>query len=403
MKDAEIDEGQGTRLLFTDWSGDASGSNLTSNPILMNSPKTVAAEWKTQFSLTINSDPADLGNFQGAGWYDSGSESTFSAPPNVQANEDSRLRFGSWSGDYVGSSSTGSILMDRPKVVTAHYLAQYLVSVTYEPQTILTNYNVTSAGWYDIDSFVQLGPAPTTVSVSSVERLRFTGWIDNGMSTQNVSIGIHVDKPHKVILAYSTQYYVDVQTSHGSVSGSGWYDKGSNAKMTAAPDNSWPVAYAFSGWSVDPPSGNLIRTDGSWSLLVDRPYTVQANWTVDYLPLIEIAGAASAVVVLLALAVVLVHRRRLRAKGLQSRKRRICKVCNNIIPEEALFCQKCGASPDSQPTQEPTIAPVEQKVYDYIIKHEGVISMSKAASDLGLTLDQLKEITDRLKKEGRLA
>lgn len=403
MKDAEIDEGQGTRLLFTGWSGDVSGSNLTSNSILMNSPKTATAEWKPQFSLTINSDPPDLGNFQGAGWYDSGSQATISAPPNAQAKEDSRLRFGSWSGDYTGSSSTGSILMDRPKVVTAHYLAQYLVSVTYEPQTILTNYNVTSAGWYDVDSFVQLGPAPTTVSVSSVERLRFTSWIDNGMSTQNVSIGVHVDKPHKVILAYATQYYVDVQTSHGSVSGSGWYDKGSNAKITEAPDNSWPIPYTFSGWSVDPPSGNLIRTDDSWSLIVDRPYTVQASWTVDYLPLIEIAAAASAAVVLLALAVVFVQRRRVRIKGPQSRKRRICKVCNNIIPEGALFCQKCGASPDVQPTQEPTIAPVEQKVYDYIIKHEGVISMSKAASDLGLTIDRLKEITEKLKKEGRLA
>jgi hypothetical protein len=206
-----------------------------------------------------------------------------------------------------------------------------------------------------------------------------------------------------VILAYATQYYVDVQTSPGSVSGSGWYDKGSNAKITEAPDNSWPIAYAFSGWSVDPPSGKLIRTDDSWSLVVDRPYTVQASWTVDYLPLIEIAAATSVAVVLLVLAVVLVQRRRLRTKGLQSRKRRICMVCNNIIPEGALFCQKCGASPDVQPTQEPTIAPVEQKVYDYIIKHEGVISVSKAASDLGLTVDQLKEITERLKKEGRLA
>lgn len=403
MKDAEVDEGQGTRLIFTGWSGDASGSNLTSNPILMNSPKNAIADWKTQFSLTINSDQSGVENLQGAGWYDSGTQATFSASSAVQANQDSRLRFGSWSGDYSGSSSTGSIVMDRPKVVTAHYVAQYLVSIAYHPQTILSNYNVTSSGWYDADSFVQLGPAPTLISVSSVERLRFTNWIDNGLSIQNVSISVLVDKPHKVVLTYVTQYYVDVQTSHGSVSGSGWYDKGSTAKIAETSDNSWPIAYSFTGWSPNPQSGKLMKTDDSWSLVVDGPYTVQATWTVDYLPLIEIAGAASAGVVLLVASVVLVHRRRLSGKGPQSRKGRICMTCGNIIPEGVSICQKCGASLDLQPTQEPVLPPIEQKVYDYIVKKEGVISMSKAASDLGLSLDQLKEITEKLKKEGRLA
>ena len=402
MKDAEVNESQDTRFIFTGWNGDVSGSNLTSNSILMNSPKNAVAEWKTQFSLTINSDPPDVENFQGAGWYDSGAQATFSSPQNVQANGDSRLRFGSWSGDYTGSLSTGSVVMDRPKVVTVHYVAQYLVSITYDPQTILSNYNVTSAGWYDANSFVQLGPAPTTLTVSSVERLRFSNWIDNGISTQNVSIGVLADKPHKIVLTYITQFYVDVQTTHGAVSGSGWYDKGSTSKLGEIPDNNWPMAYTFSGWSIDPASGDLTKTDDSWSLVVDRPYTVQANWTVDYQPFIEIAAAASAIVAFLAAAVFLIHRRR-RGRNLQSRKRRVCKTCGNLVPTGALFCQKCGTSPDAQPTQEPIVNPIEQKVYDYIVKHEGVISMSKAATDLDLSVDQLKIITEKLKKEGRLA
>ena len=46
---------------------------------------------------------------------------------------------------------------------------------------------------------------------------------------------------------------------------------------------------------------------------------------------------------------------------------------------------------------------LEDRVYEYIIKHEGVISLSKAASDLNLTVDRLKEITEKLKGEGRLS
>jgi predicted transcriptional regulator of viral defense system len=45
---------------------------------------------------------------------------------------------------------------------------------------------------------------------------------------------------------------------------------------------------------------------------------------------------------------------------------------------------------------------LDDKVYDYIVKHEGVISTSKASSDLGLSVNELKEITERLKKKGLL-
>lgn len=46
---------------------------------------------------------------------------------------------------------------------------------------------------------------------------------------------------------------------------------------------------------------------------------------------------------------------------------------------------------------------VEDRVYDYIIQHEGIISLSKAASYLGITVEQVKESAEKLKTEGRLA
>ena len=406
LKDSEVDEGQGTRLIFTGWSGDASGSNLTAN-IFMDSAKVAIASWRTQFLLTINSDPPSVENFQGGGWYDSSAQATFSAPTAIQSNEDSRLSFGAWTGDYSGSSSTGTVVMDRPKVVTAHYVAQYLVKVEYEPQSITSNYNETRAGWYDAGSSVQLGPAPTLIMISSMERLKFVDWVDNGLSSQNVSISILIDKPHRIVLTYITQYYVDVQSSHGSVSGSGWYDKGSIAKVTETPESSWPISYTFSGWNLNPQSGKLTKNDDSWSLIVDQPYTIQAVWGFDFLPIIAIVGGGSAGIAALAASVVLARRRR-RLRGRVARKpptpltSRICRTCGNNLPAGAVFCQKCGAatSTESQPAAIPTL---EDKVYDYIIKHEGVISLSKASNDLGLTVDKLKEITEKLKDEGRLS
>lgn len=70
VKDQEVDEGQGTRYLFTAWSGGASGTGLTSNDISMTEPKVAVANWKTQFYLAVESDPPNVTNLQGSGWND---------------------------------------------------------------------------------------------------------------------------------------------------------------------------------------------------------------------------------------------------------------------------------------------------------------------------------------------
>lgn len=396
LANGQVDEGQGTRLAFTGWSGDASGRNLTSDNIIIDSPKTALAVWKTQFLLTINSDPPAASEFQG-GWYDSGAQATFSVPTVTQVKDDSRLRFSAWTGDYSGQSPRGSIMMDRPRVVTAHFIAQYLLTVQYDPQSIASHYNETHAGWYDSGSAVQLGPAPTLIDISSVERLRFTNWVDNGQSIDNFLFSVTVNRAHKISLIYATQYYVDVTTSHGSVGGSGWYDSGANAKITEVEDNSWLVSYNFAGWNVNPP-GKLTRSDDSWSLIVDRPYTVQAVWNVNYLPLIALFGGGSLAAAILAASVLLVKKRHASPTE-KSEGGQICRVCGGSMPEGAVYCLKCGTSLVASPSE----ASLEEKVYDYVIKHEGVISLSKAASDLGMTVEQVKAVTEKLKAEGRLS
>ena len=400
LKNGEVDEGQGTRVKFTGWTGDASGLNLTSNRIVLDSPKTATALWKTQFLLTINSDPPSTGlEFQGGGWYDSGTQVTFSSPSIINAAEDSRLRFSSWTGDYSGQSPNGSVIIDRPKVVTAHLLVQYLVTVQYDPPSITSHYNETHAGWYDAGSTVQLGPVPPLVDLSSVERLKFSNWVNNGQMNANFSLRVTLDKPRKIALTYVTQYYVDVTTSHGVVSGSGWYDKGATVKITEVADASWPVPYTFAGWNLNPP-GTLVKGDGSWSLSVDRPYVVEARWGIDYLPLIALVGGGSTAIVILAVGVILVRRRRIFRGVKIVSGGQICKSCGNMIPQGGVFCQKCGTSNEMVAPSETS---VDEKVYDYIVKHEGVISLSKAASELGITIEKVKEIAERLKTDGKLS
>ena len=408
-----VNQTQGVRNIFTGWSGDATGTQTTSNTITMNTPKTAVANWKTQFLLGVESDPPNVANLTGAGWYDAGSQANFSAPPIVPATPDTRLMFNHWSGEYNGQASTGQILMDHPKVETANYMAQYLLTVAYSPVSIASSYNETHAGWFDAGSDVQLGPAPSIINLSTVERLRFVGWVENSSESPNLSYTVSMSSPRVVTLSYRTQYYVDVQSSYGSVTGAGWYDRGSTATITAPTSSgTWPIPYVLTGWAVSPSTGNLTRTGDSWSITVNGPYVVQAEWSVDYIPIIELFGGLSASIIAVVVAVAIAYRRGALTRGSRPRPQKtslgqqplggtvICGSCGNNVPKGAAICGKCGASITTvTPTQVPS---PDEKVYDYILKHEGTISLSEASAELGIPVDQLKEITDRLKKQGRL-
>jgi len=408
VQDREINESQGTRQVFTGWSGDASGTDTASNNILMTGPKIAIANWKTQFHLTVESDPPNVSSLVGSGWYDSGNQAAFSANAVVAASDNTRLKFDHWSGDYTNQSSAGHILMDRPQTVKANYLAQYLLVVQYDPASIPTKYNESHAGWYDANSNVQLGPAPSTLDLSSVERLRFIGWVDNSSSFPTPSYTVAIDQPRTITLSYKTQYYVDVRSSQGSVSGSGWYDRGSSAKIAVtAGSQTWPISYTLAGWRLDPPTGTLTKTDDSWNLTVGGPYVVEAEWSFDYFPLVTILGAGG-LAAGLAAGIVLAYRRGVFNRGGPrfsppwgappvAAAMQVCSVCGNRVPSGA-FCEKCGA-----PLEELAVSSLDDKVYDYIVKHEGVISLSAASTELGIPVDELKEIAERLKNQGRLA
>jgi hypothetical protein len=409
LKDAEVDEGQGTRQIFTGWVGDTSGTDLVSNDISMTGPKVAIANWKTQFFLTVESDPPNVSGLSGSGWYDSGNQAAFSAAAFVPATQNTRLRFDHWSGDYTSQSATGHIAMDRAKTVKAGYLAQYFLVVQYDPASISSGYNETHAGWFDANSNVQLGPAPANIDLSSVERLRFVGWVDNGSTFSSLSYAVVMDQPRTITLSYRTQYYVDVRSSQGAVSGSGWYDRGSTARITGtAGSQTWPFSYSLTGWRLDPSTGKFTKTDDSWILTVDGPYVVEAEWSLDYVLLIGLFGGGAVAIAGLAVGFVLAYRRGIFSRGgpifrppkprpMLGAAMQICGSCGNRVPKGATFCEKCGA-----PLEVPMVPSSDDRVYDYIVKHEGVISLSTASTDLGIPVEELKEITERLKKQGRL-
>ena len=412
VNDQDVPEGQGTRNIFNGWSGDASGTQLTSSPIAMNGPKVAIANWKTQFFLTVEAAPGNESGLSGSGWYVAGTQANFSATPTIPVNATTRLSLDRWSGEFNGQGSSGEVMMDRPKTVIANYMSQYLLTVQYAPSNILDSYNDTHAGWYDQNSEVHLGPAPTVINLSPVERLQFTGWTDVGSVSTNPSYTVLVNKPRNITLSYATQYYLDVRSSYGTPSGSGWYNRGAIATITGPTSfGTWPITYTLTGWTVDPPNQALTDSDSSWTIVVTGPYVVQAQWSMNYLPLILLFGGVAAIGTAATAAVIGYKRGALNGNSSRlasPQKTRpsspswsspfTCHSCGNIVRREAAFCEKCGSSINAD-----VGSTLEQRVYDYVVNHEGVISLTKASSDLGMPVEQLKRITERLKADGRLS
>lgn len=111
----------GVRYVFSQWTIDGAAVTQNGPIVTMSNPHTVLAVFKTQYELQVNSP---YGNPQGTGYYDSGSTAQFSvtSPEGVLVQQ----AFAGWTGDYTGSSTTGSIVMDQPHTVQATWITSYL-------------------------------------------------------------------------------------------------------------------------------------------------------------------------------------------------------------------------------------------------------------------------------------
>jgi hypothetical protein len=413
---------EGVRYVFVGWERDASGQGTVSDPILMNRPSEAVAQWKTQYSLRISYDP--VGVFSpSALWFDANSTAEFAAPEGTNGT-DARQVFVQWGGDYSGTDVSGSIHMDGPKSVTAKYKAQYRLSVTFDPPEIAQRLTLSNSTWYDAGQAATLGPVPQIIPESSVRRFAWFSWNVDGMTQPGTSVEIVMDRPHDVRLIYQTQYYLLVVSALGEPKGTGWYVSGQKAKFGVTYSGSeMLVKYTLAGWRLN--SSNVINTLPSTvtEVTMDRPYVIDAQWNTDYTPMwLFIFALVSAVILFVAVVVVIVKRPgsfgRLRSSlrfGLRRHKIGVpgltlhgrlvpCQKCGVDIPRTAESCHFCGAiQVPRQISAASDLEKLDNQVYDYVVKRHGEISLSQASKDLGLSVQEVKLSTERLKKKGRLA
>ncbi len=267
-----IVEGDSVRYVFFQWSGDYQGSDNPAS-ILMNSQKSITANWATQYKLTTSVIPSEGGNLSlnpDLLWYDSGTN------VGITAIAASGYRFSHWSGDASGTDSTVTLMMTEPKKVTAHFTAFIPITVTTIPESLIIF--VDGANYISPKIFDWEEGSSHTIGVSSLQsggigiRHIYDFWNDGGDSTHTITVP---DTATTYTGNFTTQFKITTSVLP-SVGGSitlnpnlSWYDNGTSVEITAITASN----YKFSHWS-----GDVSGIDSIISLVIDTPKKVIANF-----------------------------------------------------------------------------------------------------------------------------
>jgi uncharacterized repeat protein (TIGR02543 family) len=308
-----VSGGTGVQYAFTGWSGDASGIDLISDNIIMNSAKTATANWVTQYYLTLSSDHGTVGY---EGWYDSGTSAYAIVDPlTVAGTTGTQYVFTGWGGDASGTGSTSNaIIMNAPKTATANWKTQHYLDVSANFGSVSP-----SSGWYDADSTVTIEAAAP--SADSGERYVWNGWTGTGSGSYtgtDSQASVTMNGAVTEATSWTPQYYLTVTSPYGSPTPvSGWFDAGTS--ITAAVSS--PVAesivteYVCTGWTG---TGSIPVSGTATSLLftINQPSSITWNWETQYLPM-PLLVIIIIPVALTGLAVYLLLHRRQKGKSME--------------------------------------------------------------------------------------
>ena len=213
------------------------------------------------------------------------------------------------------------------------------VDVTIDSATIKT----TAGGDASLEVAVGSSPlvsVPPIVEFQNSTRIIFTQWNDGVTDTQR---HVLIDGDITLSASYRTQYLLRVNS--GSTSET-WYDKGSNATLTAPPTgaSSWPlslfgVTQSFTGWG-----GDVHSSMPQLNITMDSPKTITANFAVDYLPLaIPVIFGAGAALIVISLVIMRRRSSNIPTLGVSDQPTdSVCPNCGQTTEEDWAHCIKCG-------------------------------------------------------------
>jgi uncharacterized repeat protein (TIGR02543 family) len=157
-------------------------------------------------------------------------------------------------------------------------------SVVQYQLTVNSDHGITSgSGLYNSGDPATFSVGPTTVDGGAGIQYVFIGWTGDYTGTENPHT-ITMDGNKTVTAVWQTQYYLTINSAHGSpTQSSGWYDAGAPFSVSVtSPDVVTPDQdrWVCTGYSVD---GSPLTAGDTWSIgSLDGPYTIEFAWQEQY-------------------------------------------------------------------------------------------------------------------------
>ena len=298
--DVMIDKkNENIRYVFNSWDlGDY--LNSPTNIIDVEEPIAVKANWDEQYKLDLKTNVPDY-NLFGTGWYDKGRLVALIAETSLESpNADVQYVFDRWVSKGPNPvlipnahEPSTTITMEEPYVIEANYKKAFLVNVW-------TPYGSGIGGGFHPEGStaeISIDQTELIVSPNKIKKI-FSSWDAHGARIMDFaaeeaeleSVGttgiqnllVFVDGPTNVTAKWETQYYLNVESSEGTVTGSGWYDLGKMVQISAEtpsiPAGMWSTQ-VFDKWTGDHDDNSMKSR-----VLMNMPKNVIAEWKEDSTP-----------------------------------------------------------------------------------------------------------------------
>jgi hypothetical protein len=227
------------------WTSTTGLSNQQSGSITVTTYGIIVGNYKTQYYLTLATNPPGVNSPSGSGWYDANSTASISTAPLVDIVPGvSRYRFNNWTtGDMTEianpSVNSATVLMDKAKTVTANYVTQYLVT-----------FNQSGLGSDFAGTVVTIDGVGDTVGM-----LPASFWWDSG-SSHTFSFN------SSLVVTANAKQYVWANTTGLSTLRSGSISVSNSGSLTGNYKIQWWFVFSQSGVGPDF-SGTVVTINGT--------------------------------------------------------------------------------------------------------------------------------------------
>ena len=271
-----VSGGLGIQYVWVSWSD---GGEQTHTYTTSAAYRTVTANYRTQYQLTIQVSPDGGGSTDppvGTSWHDSDTS------VGVTATAASGYVLDHWDldGSNVGEDQPYYVAMNAPHTLTAIFQVPPTVQVTIDssPQGL---------GFVKVDDTAVTTPqtfawvsgsthtleASSPVSGAAGIQYVFTDWSDGEAQTHTYTM----PADNTLLTAnYRTQFYITIISPRGQPTSSGWVDESQDyATSVTSPDGS----YECHGYRVD---GGVLQPGTSYTFTnVQAPHTIKYMWSLN--------------------------------------------------------------------------------------------------------------------------